>query len=387
MEVENSNLKSIKDYPEISFMKNYTMEQLADDMIAWFKEKYKEITGEDIALGKADDRRIILLTGAYFIYQGYMYLDDAGKMGLLKYSRGKYLENLGALKHIHRKPAAGSTTTIKFSMTTPRISATGIPKGTRVTAGDNIYFATDKYSEIPAGKTSIDIHATCTTVGQATNNYDVGDINTIVDIIAFIDEVKNITKPEGGADIESDDSLRQRIYIAPAAYSSAGSADSYEYFVRQFYSDVSSVRISSPSPRVVRVRYLLENGVIPESESINRLKEYLSSPSIRPLTDSIEVLAPVKKTYAINITYYVNSSDQSRAESIQLKVLSAINDYINWQKSEIGRDINPDVLRQKILNAGAKRVDITSPVFTIVDEDSVASLEAQSVTYGGLEND
>ena len=385
--MENTSLKGIIDYPEISFIKNYTMEKLADDMVSWFKEKYKELTGKDIVLGKADERRIILLAGAYFIYQGYMYMDDAGKMGLLKYSRGEYLENLGAIKHIHRKPAAGSTTTVKFSMKSKRTSAIGIPKGTRVTAGDNVYFATDEYSEIPAGSLSVDVPATCTSVGQITNNYDIGDLNTIVDIIAFIDEVKNITKPEGGADIESDDSLRQRIYIAPAAYSSAGSADSYEYFVRQFYSDVSSVRISSPSPSVVRVRYLLGNGVIPESESINRLKEYLSSPSIRPLTDNIEVLAPVKKTYAINITYYVNSSDQSRAESIQLKVLSAINDYINWQKSEIGRDINPDVLRQKILNAGAKRVDITSPVFTIVDEDSVASLEAQSVTYGGLEND
>ena len=48
---------------------------------------------------------------------------------------------------------------------------------------------------------------------------------------------------------------------------------------------------------------------------------------------------------------------------------------------------NPDVLRQKVLNAGAKRVDIASPVFTVVDEDSVASLTSQSVTYGGLEND
>ena len=385
--MELSSLKSIEEYPKISFMGDYTMEKLADDMVSWFKEKHKELTGKDIVLGKADDRRIILLAGAYFIFQGYMYMDDAGKMGLLKYSRGDYLENLGALKHIYRKPATGATTTIRFAMDSPRLSATGIARGTRVTAGDSVYFATDEYAEIPAGSLSVDVPATCTSVGQITNNYDIGDLNTIVDIIAFIDEVKNITKPEGGADIESDDSLRQRIYIAPAAYSSAGSADSYEYFVRQFYSDVSSVRISSPSPSVVRVRYLLGNGVIPESESINRLKEYLSSPSIRPLTDNIEVLAPVKKTYAINITYYVNSSDQSRAESIQLKVLSAINDYINWQKSEIGRDINPDVLRQKILNAGAKRVDITSPVFTIVDEDSVASLEAQSVTYGGLEND
>ena len=385
--MENTNLKGISDYPEISFIKDYTMEKLADDMVSWFKEKYKEITGKDIVLGKADDRRIILLAGAYFIFQGYMYMDDTGKMGLLKYSRGKYLENLGAIKHIHRKPAAGSTTTVKFSMKSKRTSAIGIPKGTRVTAGDNVYFATDEYSEIPAGSLSVDVPATCTSVGQMTNNYDIGDLNTLVDIIAFIDEAKNITKPEGGADIESDDSLRQRIYIAPAAYSSAGSADSYEYFVRQFYPNVSSVRITSPSPRVVRVRYLLENGVVPESESINRLKEYLSSPSIRPLTDNIEVLAPVKKAYSINITYYVNSSDQSRASAIQLKVVAAINDYIDWQKSEIGRDINPDVLKQKILNAGAKRVDITSPVFTIVDEDSVASLATQSVTYGGLEND
>lgn len=385
--MENTSLKGVIDYPEISFIKNYTMEKLADDMVSWFKEKYKELTGKDIVLGKADERRIILLAGAYFIYQGYMYMDDAGKMGLLKYSRGEYLENLGAIKHIHRKPAAGSTTTIRFAMKSKRTSAIGIPKGTRVTAGDNVYFATDEYSEIPAGSLSVDIPATCTSVGQMTNNYDIGDLNTLVDIIAFIDEAKNITKPEGGADIESDESLRQRIYMAPAAYSSAGSADSYEYFVRQFYNGVSSVRITSPSPRVVRVRYLLENGAIPESESIARLKEYLSSPSIKPLTDSIEVLAPVKKTYSINITYYVNSSDQSRAANIQLNVVAAINDYINWQKSEIGRDINPDVLRQKILNAGAKRVDITSPVFTIVDEDSVASLEAQSVTYGGLEND
>ena len=272
-------------------------------------------------------------------------------------------------------------------MKSKRTSAIGIPKGTRVTAGDNVYFATDEYSEIPAGSLSVDVPATCTSVGQITNNYDIGDLNTLVDIIAFIDEAKNITKPEGGADIESDESLRQRIYMAPAAYSSAGSADSYEYFVRQFHTGVSSVRITSPSPRVVRVRYLLENGAIPESESIARLKEYLSSPSIKPLTDSIEVLAPVKKTYSINITYYVNSSDQSRATNIQLKVVAAINDYIDWQKSEIGRDINPDVLRQKILNAGAKRVDIASPVFTVVDEDSVASLKSQSVTYGGLEND
>ncbi len=385
--MEFNNLKSIKDYPEISFMKNYTMEQLADKMLSWFKEKRKELTGEDIVLGKADDRRIMLLAGAYFIYQGYMYMDDAGKMGLLKYSRGDYLENLGALKHIYRKPATPSTTTLRFEIIAPRTTTINIPRGTRVTAGDGVYFATTKYEEIKIGNTFVDIPAVCTTTGAGTNNYDIGDISTIVDLIAFVDRAKNITKPENGADIETDESLRQRIYIAPASYSTAGSVDSYEYFARQYSADITNVRITSPSPGVVEIRYLLRGGVIPEAESIKGLKEYLSGSDIRPLTDKVEVIAPAQVKYTLNLTYYINSSDQSRANTIQGKVTEAINEYIKWQRSEIGRDINPDVLKQKIIEAGAKRADIISPIFTVVDSNSVASVETQTVTYGGLESD
>jgi baseplate J-like protein len=385
--VEVNNIKSIKEYPEISFMKNYTMEQLADEMLSWFKEKRKELTGEDIVLGKADDRRIMLLAGAYFIYQGYMYMDDAGKMGLLKYSRGDYLENLGALKHIYRKPATPSTTTLRFEIIAPRTTTINIPRGTRVTAGDGVYFATTKYEEIKIGNTFVDIPAVCTTTGAGTNNYDIGDISTIVDLIAFVDRAKNITKPENGADIETDESLRQRIYIAPASYSTAGSVDSYEYFARQYSADITNVRITSPSPGVVEIRYLLKGGVIPEAESIKGLKEYLSGSDIRPLTDKVEVMAPAQVKYTLNLTYYINSSDQSRANTIQGKVTEAINEYITWQRSEIGRDINPDVLKQKIIEAGAKRADIISPIFTVVDSNSVAGVETQTVTYGGLESD
>lgn len=385
--MEVNNLKSIKEYPEISFMKNYTMEQLADEMLSWFKEKRKELTGEDIVLGKADDRRIMLLAGAYFIYQGYMYMDDAGKMGLLKYSRGDYLENLGALKHIYRKPATPSTTTLRFEINAPRTTTINIPRGTRVTAGDGVYFATTKYEEIKIGNTFVDIPSVCTTTGAGTNNYDIGDISTIVDLIAFVDRAKNITKPENGADIETDESLRQRIYIAPASYSTAGSVDSYEYFSRQYSSDITNVRITSPSPGVVEIRYLLRGGVIPEEESIKGLKEYLSGSDIRPLTDKVEVMAPAQVKYTLNLTYYINSSDQSRANTIQGKVTEAINEYITWQRSEIGRDINPDVLKQKIIEAGAKRADIISPIFTVVDSNSVAGVETQTVTYGGLESD
>jgi len=383
----NNNLRPIEEYPDISFIENYTMEQLAADMVQWFKDKRKGLTGEDIVLGKADDRRIILLTGAYFIYQGYMYTDDAGKMGLLKYSRSDYLENLGALKHIYRKEAAGATTTIRFSMNTARNTTTGIPRGTRLTAGDGVYFSTEEYGEIVIGETQVDISALCTVAGAAGNNYDIGDIKTIVDPVPFIDGAMNITKPENGADVESDDSLRQRIYIAPASYSTAGSIDSYEYFVREYSADILNVRVISPEPGVVRISYLLDRGVIPGEESITGLQEYLSQSDIRPLTDKVEVVAPGTVEYDLSITYYINQSDQNRANVIQQKVNEAVEEYTLWQKTEIGRDINPDVLMEKIISAGAKRAEITSPQFTIVSDTAVASLVTQAVIYGGLEYD
>ena len=39
------------------------------------------------------------------------------------------------------------------------------------------------------------------------------------------------------------------------------------------------------------------------------------------------------------------------------------------------------------MTAGAKRVEITSPVFTQVTETSVARVGKQTITYGGIEND
>lgn len=381
------NLKSIKEYPEISFIDNYTISRLQDDLLGWFKEKKKELTGQEITLANADDRKLLLMACAYFIYQGYMLLDDMGKMNLLKYSRGAYLDNLGALKRISRNPAKEATTTIRFELKTAREMTTGIPKGTRLTAGDGIYFATLEYAEISIGKTHVDITAACTVAGSMGNEYDIGDISTIVDPVPYIDTAVNITKPENGADEEDDESLRQRIYIAPASYSTAGPEDSYEYYVREYNPNVVNVHITSPEPGVVNIRYLLDEGMIPGDESIHGLQNYLEQANVRPLTDDVRVMAPDIVTYDLDVTYYINQSDQNRANVIQQKVNQAIDEYEMWQKTEIGRDINPDVLLEKIISAGAKRAIIQSPLFTVIDDSAVANLNSKTVTYGGLEYD
>lgn len=381
-------LKAIMDYPDISFIENYTVKKLEEDMISWFKEKKKELTGEDTILGKADDRRIILQTGAYFIFQGYLYLDNAGKMGLLKYSRGDYLENLGAMKHVAREQPKSATTTIRFQISEGRSSAIGIPKGTRLSAGDSLYFATDEYCEILPSQLSVDVGATCMIAGSRGNQYDIGDIKTIVDPVPYIDRGWNTTKPENGFDQEEDDpSYRERIYIAPASYSTAGTEDSYEYFIRKYNPDITDIRITVPEDCVVRIRYLLRGGVVPGEESMNGLLEYLSAKERKVLCDKLEVVAPEQVSYKLNLKYYINQSDKNRSDVIQKQVDLAIEEYILWQRNRMGRDINPDMLRNKIIGAGAKRVEVVSPEFTVIDSDSVAVVIAKQVSYGGLEND
>ena len=47
-----ADINSILNYPDISFIDNITQEQLESNMIQWFKEKRKEVTGKDISLGR-----------------------------------------------------------------------------------------------------------------------------------------------------------------------------------------------------------------------------------------------------------------------------------------------------------------------------------------------
>ena len=61
------------------------------------------------------------------------------------------------------------------------------------------------------------------------------------------------------------------------------------------------------------------------------------------------------------MTYYINRSDMAQAATIQNEVTEAVNAYVLWQRSDIGKDINPSELEHRIRAAGAKRAVIRSP--------------------------
>lgn len=381
-------LKPLEEYPEIDFIDGYTLEKLETEMIAWYQERYKELTGKEIVLSKASDSRIRLQTAAYYIFVALKIIERNGKMNTLKNAYGDYLINLGAMKHVYPRGATGAATTVRYSIETARVSATGIPKGSRITAGDGVYFATNEYAEIPAGQLYVDVRATCTTAGTAGNVYGVGDLKYMVDRVPMIDNVENITASENGLDAESEEDLREEIYTAPDGYTTGGSGAAYEKVARDYSSTIADVKSRTPEPCVVELLCLLENGALPGEEFLSGLKEYMMQPGKKMLTDTVNVKAPEKKTFEISFMYWINRSDKARAENIGEEVKKAVDAYILWQKSKIGRDINPDELQQRIKAAGVKRMRITKPVFETVEDTEVAHLNGEAnIIYGGLEDD
>lgn len=212
----------IENFPDISFIENTEVNDVLNQMISDYQEKYKEITGTEVTLSQADPFRLIMYACTLQIYQAMQYADNAGKMSFLKYSYGEFLDNLAALRGLTRQQATSATTILEFSIENPLESAVGIAEGTRVTNGNELYFATDEYAEIAAGSTTVRVRATCTETGKSGNGFAPGELSTLVETHPYVTGVQNVTTTEGGYDIESDNELRDRIYAAPGAYSTAG---------------------------------------------------------------------------------------------------------------------------------------------------------------------
>ncbi len=383
-----NDLQRFYNLPEISFTEGITYESILNEMIADFQMKYEEETGREITLREGDKEHIHLRVVAGQFFQMYHQLDYAAKMNLLKYSAGAYLEHLGAFKKVFPQEPQAAVCKVRFHLSEIRREIVYIPKGTRVTAGDGVYFATDEYTEIPAGASYADIGCTCEETGTVGNNYSPGQIEVLVDPVPYVESVANITEPEGGSDKESEKSFRERIFLAPSAYSVAGPADAYEYWIKQYNSAaIEDIKIHETAESAVDIRLLLLGGILPDEAFCSDCVKYLKENPVIPLTDKISASAPDIVGYSLKATYYIAKADIGNVDIIRESIEGAKDAYLNWQKTKIGRDINPDALTEFVRAAGGKRIAIESPKFTVVPETSVAAEQSVEFVYGGIEDD
>ena len=372
------------DIEDVDFTGGITIAELKETARQEYINAYKDLTGETIA-SIPDKIKAELDAAVQIIYQQTMAIGEKAKQNLLKYARGPYLENLALRFGVTRKRAEKAITKIKFTLSAPRESVVAIPKGTRVTsAARNIYFETQDYTEIPIGETTVDIESVSTTGGAEANNFSIGELSVLVDPIAYVATVSNTEIPTGGGDEESDELLAERVFSGRYTYSTTGAEEAYIHYIKSYSSKIVDVKAKNPSDAEIVFYILLDSGETAADGFINELKDYICDPTIKALTDHIEIRYAESKDYAISISYGISEDDTSRSTEIQSAVTAAVDDYIEWQKKKIGRDIDPQELLVRCKNAGAKNVIITQPEQTAVDDTQTAHCISQSITYSGI---
>lgn len=380
---------SERTYPDIKFLETDT-EIIESNMIALYEYLVKENTDrKNYKCYPGSPERMFISWMAAIVVQQRILIEDTAKKNVPRYAEGEYLDSLAELfKDIERLPATPAAATFRCYISEAQEESVIVPQGTRITFDGTITFETVEELEIKAGNTYGDVTGQCQTPGTVGNDLAPGQVKEIVDVYAYYLKVENTTTTEGGAEEESDADYYERMRESTESFSTAGPVNSYIYHAKSVSAAVADVVATSPEPGKVDVRVLLQDSTQPSETVLEQIEEALNAEDVRPLTDVVTVSAPGTVEFEIDLTFYIERNSQASSSVIDADTRAAVEEYISWQTSKMGRDINPSYLIQKIMAAGAKRVEVRKPVFTKIEETKVATLKRSTmqVLNGGVED-
>ncbi len=361
------------------------------EIVAGYEEAFETQYGETRKLYPGDPVRLFLETVAFVIVHQRHLIDHAAKMNLLAYATGDHLDHLGALLEVKRLAARPATTTLEFTLSALQPQAVVIPKETRATpGGGDVIFTTLESVEVPPGEAAVTAEAECTMAGTIGNGFLPGQISQAVDVFPWLSSVTNVTISSGGSDVEDDENLRERIQMAPESFAAAGPRGAYVYYARAAHQDIVDVAVLGPpdiDPGEVEIYPLLRNGELPTQDILDLVLEQCNAEDVRPLTDHVQALSPMPVEYDLDVTYWIDREDATSARTIQASVEAALEKWILWERTKIGRDILPSQLVRYLMEAGARRVEVRSPAYLGLGKNELA-IPGESITllYGGLED-
>lgn len=385
-----NSLEDLEKLPDIDMLadEGITLESIQEEMIVDYQNKYEEVTNEEMVLYPANPKRLEMNVIAGQLYQIYEFASFLFKQNFIKYMQDDVLWNWGGNLGFSGSNLKSAECILEFGLNEALTYDVRIPAGTRATAGDDVFFASDEICVIPAGDMSACVSATCTQAGIAGNEYMPGQINVLVDPVVSVGYVKNTSTSSGGRDEYSGDELREKIYQFPSTYSCAGPEDAYASFATGYDSRIIDVKVvTDEATSTVCIYVMLENGILPDESFCENLKSYLRRLKRFPDTDRIFVYAPNVVNYTFDATYFISSSNKGAEDAIRESVEEAAQAFVRQQSQRIGYDINPDIFKEYARVAGAKRTVVSSPEFRDIVENEIAICESINLIYGGLEDD
>ena len=170
---------------------------------------------------------------------------------------------------------------------------------------------------------------------------------------------------------ESDDQLRQRVQLAPEAFTNAGSIGAYTFHALSASSDIKSVSVKSPNPGEVLVTILSKTGNGTASEGlIDAVLEKLSEEDVRPLTDQVSVQSAGIVNYAVEAVITVYSGPSSAV--VETEARAALDKFLD-ERHAIVKLVALSGIYDALHVDGVKKVQLIQPTSDVVTTDEQAA--------------
>ncbi|KAB2864654.1 MAG: baseplate J/gp47 family protein [Exiguobacterium chiriqhucha] len=364
--------------PEIEFVSS-DIEEYEQLAVSIFESKMP-----GVKLNEADPRFKLLQAAAFVASLLANNIDYTGKQSRLAYAEDNYLDHLGNDKGVPRLEMQPAKTTLRFMVSNPELFI--IFAGTTV-GYSGLSFETLEDVTVPYGITQVDIVAQCTEAGIVGNGIAPGLISNLQSPIPWVQSVTNITESTGGIEVESDEQYAARIHLSPEGYSTAGPEEAYVFHAKTAHQGIIDVKALSPAPSVVKIVVLMRNGELPSVEVLEAVNAKCSPRNVRPLTDFVVVEAPEVVHYDVNITYFLPESYRAAQSYQQSEIQSAVAEYMLWQRSKLGRGIDPGELYARIQSKGGRRILVEPNDYVPINDDQVAKERNVVIQFGGFVDD
>lgn len=181
--------------------------------------------------------------------------------------------------------------------------------------------------------------------------------------------------------MESDTALRQRVQLAPHAFSVAGPELAYLFHARSAHPDVADASAVSPTPGQVVVTVLSASGSgVPSTAVLDAVRALLDGP-VRPLTDEVIVQPASIVPFAVQAQLHVFAGpDEALIRQTALNSLAA---FLAAAR-RLGRDVPRSALIAALHVGNVQRVDLIAPAADVIATPAqLASASTIDVTIAG----
>ena len=260
--------------------------------------------------------RVLPKVFAYACHALYGFIAWVLKQIFADTAEAKYLERQASIQGIYRRAASKAEGTV----TVVALSGAQIPVGTVFMTDDQLRWTTTAEPETG----SLVVPVQCQTAGAAGNR-EAGEIFTLVSPLAGVEAEAVGSEMAGGAEAETDESLRDRLLFRLRNPPRGGTASDYVAWALE----VPGVTRAWCFPKelgigTVTVRFatdgLTEDG-IPTAGMVERVSQHIES--VAPVTAATTVVAPVAQE--IDVTIGDLSPD---TETVRAQVEAELRDLI-----------------------------------------------------------